>query len=241
MAGFGRLQWTRSLGVAAGAMMLGCTVSSGPGAVYDFFHPPREGDPWSRKIAAWQSRVQAEVPRARDAGPASVSGPGGSPADAQRSAEPTLEAKFTSFRAQQRRLLARSLAGWIQEQAKDHYVPDGPFDHWATLQETLERDGDDCDGLELIPYHFLREHGFGEDEVFRAIVHRPEDGQHHMVTLWFEDAEDPWIIDPTGAMTSGMPRLSQVPGWVPLKLFTESREYSPLLRPRHDPTAVSAR
>jgi hypothetical protein len=28
-------------------------------------------------------------------------------------------------------------------------------------------------------------------------------------------------------MTSGMPKLSEVPGWVPLKLFTESAEYSP--------------
>jgi len=35
------------------------------------------------------------------------------------------------------------------------------------------------------------------------------------------------VIDPTGAMTSGMPRLSEVPGWVPLKLFTETAEFSP--------------
>jgi hypothetical protein len=63
--------------------------------------------------------------------------------------------------------------------------------------------------------------------VVRAIVVRPEDGQHHMVTLWFESAEDPYVIDPTGAMTPGMPRLSEVPGWVPLKLFTKSAEFSP--------------
>jgi hypothetical protein len=35
------------------------------------------------------------------------------------------------------------------------------------------------------------------------------------------------VIDPTGAMTTGMPRLSEVPGWVPLKLFTETAEFSP--------------
>jgi hypothetical protein len=48
-----------------------------------------------------------------------------------------------------------------------------------------------------------------------------------MVTLWFEVPDDPFVIDPTGAMTSGMPRLSEVPGWVPLKLFSETAEFTP--------------
>jgi hypothetical protein len=48
-----------------------------------------------------------------------------------------------------------------------------------------------------------------------------------MVTLWFESPDDPFVIDPTGAMTGGMPRLSEVPGWVPLKLFTETAEFTP--------------
>ena len=34
------------------------------------------------------------------------------------------------------------------------------------------------------------------------------------------------MIDPTGAMTTGMPRMSDVPEWVPLKVFTESRDFS---------------
>ena len=51
-----------------------------------------------------------------------------------------------------------------------------------------------------------------EDEVYRAIVFRRSDGQHHMVTFWFEHPDDPWVIDPTGAMTSGMPRMSEMPG-----------------------------
>jgi hypothetical protein len=72
----------------------------------------------------------------------------------------------------------------------------------------------------------LRDLGFASDEVFRAIVYRNEDMQHHMVTLWFEDAEDPWVIDPTGAMTSGMPRMSEVPGWTPLKVFSEDSSYT---------------
>ena len=57
----------------------------------------------------------------------------------------------------------------------------------STLEETLRNDGDDCDGLELLVFQGLRDLGFDDDEVFRAIVYRPDDGQHHMVTLWFED------------------------------------------------------
>jgi hypothetical protein len=73
--------------------------------------------------------------------------------------------------------------------------------------------------------------------VYRAIVHHPADGQHHMVTFWFEDPADPWVIDPTGAMTNGMPRLSQVPGWVPLKVFGESMEYTVRPAERNAPAA----
>jgi hypothetical protein len=35
------------------------------------------------------------------------------------------------------------------------------------------------------------------------------------------------VIDPTGAMTSGMPRLSQVGDWVPLKVFSDTSEFTP--------------
>jgi predicted transglutaminase-like cysteine proteinase len=134
--------------------------------------------------------------------------------------------RVRAFRAERLRAIARELAGWIQQQAQHHYVPDGTIDRWATLAETLRNDGDDCDGLELLVYRMLREFGFGADEVYRAIVVRPSDNQHHMVTLWFEDRGDPWVIDPTGAMTSGMPRMSEVPGWKPLKIFSEDERYT---------------
>ena len=123
-------------------------------------------------------------------------------------------------------MLAREVADWIQSEAKQHYVEDGPVDHWATLEETLQANGDDCDGLELLTYHALRELGFSETEVYRAIVYRASDKQHHMVTLWFEDPHDPWVIDPTGAMTSRMQRMSQIPRWIPIKIFGEDSEFS---------------
>jgi hypothetical protein len=212
-----RITGLAALGVALG---LGCaSVVHGP-TTYEFFSAPRPDDPWTPKIASWQTR---ELASSAAETPASVSGAGEAADEAPRT-EPGLRGKYTSFRTEHKRALARDLAGWIQKQARRHYVPDGPIDHWATLEETLEKGAEDCDGLELLSYHFLRDLGFREDEVFRAIVYRRQDGQHHMVTLWFEDASDPWVIDPTGAMTSGMPRLSQVGDWVPLKVFSDTSE-----------------
>jgi predicted transglutaminase-like cysteine proteinase len=204
----------------------GCThvaFEAAPRGPFAYFSAPAPDDPWSPKIAGWQLRERA-IEADLAVAPASVSGPGESaPAPEVLS----LREKLASFRREQRRRQAREVATWIQENARSHYRSDGAFDHWATLEETLATDGDDCDGLELLAFTLLRELGFPENEVFRAIVHRAEDGQHHMVTLWFESPDDPWVIDPTGAMTRGMPHLSEVPGWAPLKVFDDTREFTP--------------
>lgn len=221
----------RDLGVPAALLLIaamapGCAhyqpAPRTPGP-FAYFTAPRADDPWSAKIAGWQKRERASEADSASA-PASVSGAGDAPAVTD---DATLREKFDAFRREQRRAQAREVAAWIQENARRHYRPDGAFDHWATLEETLSHDGDDCDGLELLPFNLLRDLGFGEREVFRAIVYRESDGQHHMVTLWFENPDDPWVIDPTGAMTRGMPRMSEVPGWVPIKLFSDTREYTP--------------
>jgi hypothetical protein len=212
-----------ALGLGAGCAGLG--AGPAPGTLR-WFVRPAPGDPWSPKIAGWQARElgATQSPAGSTPAPASsVSGPGESVAGG---GDPdALRRKYERFRRERQRAMAREMAEWIQREARVHYRPDGPIDHWATLEETLASNGDDCDGLELLVYHFLRDLGFAEDEVYRAIVVRPSDGQHHMVTLWFESPDDPFVIDPTGAMTSGMPRMSEVPGWVPLKLFTEREEY----------------
>jgi hypothetical protein len=190
------------LAALALAIGWGCAGSLYGMVAYDYFATPERNDPWSRKIEYWQARERAERRAGSVPTPAAVAGPGES------------------------RAMARDLADWIQTQAKQHYIPDGPVDRWATLDETFRGNGDDCDGLELLVFHFLRDLGFTENEVYRAIVYRRSDGQHHMVTLWFEDADDPWVIDPTGAMTSGMPLMSELPDWVPLKVFSESEDFS---------------
>jgi hypothetical protein len=194
-------------------------------ASYEYFGAPPQGDAWSPKIRAWQRRERQPAPPGVEDTPASVSGSGSAPR-AAASPGADLRSRYQSFRAEQKRALARQLAAWIQAQARLYYQPDGAVDHWATLSETLARGVEDCDGLELLVNRFLRDAGFRDEEVYRAIVFRPADGQHHMVTLWFEDRADPWVIDPTGAMTTGMPRMSELPDWVPLKVFSESREFS---------------
>jgi predicted transglutaminase-like cysteine proteinase len=181
--------------------------------LYQYF-APSAGDAWSIKIRGWQERERVSAPDPNAASTLDASSLG------------DLRAKYDAFREERRRELARSVAKWIQEQARDHYIADGPVDHWATFAETFQRNGDDCDGLELLVFHFLRDLGFPENEVFRAIVVRRTDGQHHMVTLWFEDPADPWVIDPTGAMTTGMPRMSEMPEWVPLKIFSDVADWS---------------
>jgi predicted transglutaminase-like cysteine proteinase len=223
--------------ILAFGLGLGCAGTTvGMADHYVWFTRPASNDAWSPKISGWQRRELA------DSHFAEMPGVAGGPirADETRVAveaavslgapEGDLRTKYFHFRAERKRQLAAEVASWIQTQAKLHYVEDGPIDHWATLEETLREDGDDCDGLELLTFHALRDLGFAEDEVYRAIVYRPSDGQHHMVTLWFEDRNDPWVIDPTGAMTLGMPRMSDMPAWVPLKLFSDRDEYT--VRPR---------
>jgi hypothetical protein len=207
-------------GIVLLALVGGCRSALGPATVYQYFSKPALDDAWSRKIHGWQDRERIVAP-----GPASVAGSGAQTVRSPASVG-DLRAKYVEFRSERRRAMARELAEWIQGQARDHYIPDGPVDHWATLEETFRNNGDDCDGLELLSYNLLRELGFDPDEVYRAIVVRRSDGQHHMVTLWFEDRDDPWVIDPTGAMTFGMPHISDVPEWVPLKLFSEDRDWT---------------
>ena len=210
--------------LVVGVTLCGCMTLTGQNVRYGWFEEPDRRDPWSAKIRGWQRRELLETVMAPD--PQNTPAVSGSSLGRATSPDTDLRSDFEEFRAKRKRSLARDAAGWIQKQARRHYVEDGAVDHWATLEETLTRGREDCDGLELLVYNFLRELGFAEDEVFRAIVYRPSDGQHHMVTLWFEKRGDPWVIDPTGAMTTGMPRMSQVPGWVPLKIFSEDQEFS---------------
>ncbi len=189
----------------------GCAPRSAPDArtSFRYFERPDRYDAWTYKISQWQSRQQAE------AAAAPSEPPGG-----------TLRERYLLRRNELRRELARQVAAWIQEEAKLHYTEDMVIDHWPTLEEVMVSEADDCDGLELLVHQLLLDLGFPSDQVYRAVVRRPSDDQHHMVTLWFESPDDPWVIDPTGAMVLDMRRMSDVPEWVPLKLFSATEEFT---------------
>lgn len=234
-------------GVAAILLGLGMGCTGLPASptvqvASSYFEIPDPDDVWSPKIEGWQrrERFDAELLAPLESGPA-VESAGWSEANRQLPSdqrdENGLRAKYFRFRSERKRALASEVAEWIQAEAKQVYREDGAVDHWATFEETLARGGDDCDGLELLVFHALRDLGFAETEVYRAIVVRPADGQHHMVTLWFEDPSDPWVIDPTGAMTLGMPRMSDLPDWKPIKVFTDRLEYT--VRPRPSDLATN--
>ena len=49
-----------------------------------------------------------------------------------------------------------------------------------------------------------------------------------MATLWFEEDDDPMVIDATGAITRWMLPFSELSGWRPLRVFNETLEFSVL-------------
>lgn len=215
--------------VCLAAMLAGCaSTGTSAGRVsdrrFDFFTPAvpsdDDADPWYPKVEEWQGRMQQEGTRL----PASDR----SIRRAEQSGK-LLEA-MGAFRDEKRVDVAKQVTHWSQKVARRYYKwdpasEDPAFDHWPTVGQLLANNGDDCDGLDLIAYQMLREFGFPADRVFRAILTRDRDKANHMVTLWFEDSNDPWILDATGAVTFEMRRFSQLEGWTPSKVFNDRAQY----------------
>jgi hypothetical protein len=213
------------------ALSFGCASSggssraSGKAKHFDFFTAaiPNDdkADPWYPKVVEWQGRMQAEGKRLP-------------PTDRSlRSSEQSgkLVTVMSGFRDEQRREVARRVTDWAQHLARHYYkwdpgADDPQYDHWPTVGELLANNGDDCDGLDLIAYQLLREFGFPPDKIFRAIIERDRDKANHMVTLWFEDPTDPWVLDATGAVTFEMRKFSELEGWTPTKMFNEHSQYT---------------
>jgi hypothetical protein len=219
--------------LAACVAVAGLVACAGvrPSAVeYDYFGPARPGDdPWYEVVESWQARARSEgVAPALSATELATAG--------VRAGEVSpLAGAMRGFVREQRHELAQRVATWAQARALAHYKEEegatGPEnDHWLTVGELLAADGDDCDGLDLVALDLMRRLGFPREELFRAIVRRDEDRSNHMVTLWFEDANDPWVIDATGAMTFRVIRFSRAAGWTPTKVFDETRHFTVLER-----------
>jgi hypothetical protein len=212
------------------ALSFGCASSGGSSRAprdathFDFFAAAipddDKADPWYPKVVEWQGRMQSEGKRL----PASDRSMRGSEQSGK------LLTAMSAFRDEERRDVAKRVTDWSQHLARRYYkwdpASDDPrFDHWPTVGELIASNGDDCDGLDLIAYQLLREFGFPKDKLFRAIVERDRDKANHMVTLWFEDPTDPWVLDATGAVTFEMRRFSQLEGWTPTKIFNENVQY----------------
>jgi hypothetical protein len=206
----------RSLGLAIallGLSFLSCAQHAqllSPVAL-NFFAPAPRDNPWNAKIRNWQSRHQLD-----QAVPVATYEPNSD-----------LLQSYERFTQETRRRIAGEAVLWVQDESRKHYIPDGETDHWATLSEVGATDGDDCDGLDLLTFLLLRKLGFAQSEIYRSIIVERDSGQHHMVTLWFEDGDksDPWLLDPTGVVTDKLVRLSEVPTWSPIEIFDEARHY----------------
>jgi hypothetical protein len=203
---------------AASAVAAGCAGTPEPLVRYRFFVAAEPGDVWFEKVRDWQRREIA-----------------GEPAELRRTAEADprsglLRKKFRAFADEERRELARRFVEWAQDQARQHYRFDDrqdlAGDEWPTTRDLFDKNGDDCDGIDLIAYNLMLDLGFPEEQIFRAVIRRDQDGEFHMVTLWFEDPDDPWVIDTTGAMTMKMRQLSAFLGWTPAVLFNSSGHYT---------------
>ncbi len=206
----------RSLGIAVallGLVSLSCAPKAHflPSVAMNFFVPAPPDNPWTLKIQNWQARHHLDPIR--------------------RGEEPRVHSalgeQYNEFSTELRRDVASRTIQWVQDNSREHYRPDGERDHWATLGEVIESGEDDCDGLDLLTFELLRKLGFGKDEIYRAIVVERTSGQHHMVTLWFEEGpqSDPFVLDPTGVVTDTMRPLSKVPGWEPIEIFDEHAHF----------------
>ena len=201
------------------AVFFGCSASGRGPVSYSYFEPPDRSDQVYVQILRWQAneRDAALPPPAAIAAVADV---GSDPLDSSA----PLTAEYNSFVSSQRRMLAERVREWVQSEAERRYRPDENGDEWPTFHELLQRGGDDCDGLELLSLHALRALGFLQ--VYRATIEQRGDGSQHMVTLWFEDPKDPWVIDPTGFATKTVVRMSELPAWEPRALFTEDQIFT---------------
>ncbi len=199
-------------------------TGSSPGkSSFAFFSEPRpQVDPWFDKVREWQERENRDRHDTRFAEPETLRAK-------RHSGE--LRIKMGRWETVERLAMARRVTEWAQSESRRHYRFDPPTDAasdpWPTTKDLLETNGDDCDGLDLIAYELLRQFGFPREQLFRSIVRRDRDGANHMVTLWFDEDEDPWVIDSIGAMTLKVRRFSEIPGWTPTAVFNERQQYTP--------------
>ena len=203
-------------------------VSTAPDRSFDFYvesNPDQQA--WYEKIDTWQRESLEDAD-----GLVLESRPVRASADSylRRGQDAPLAVKVADFAATEQRQVARRINKWSQRQALWHYkkedVETAAEDEWPTFRKLIDNNGDDCDGLDLISYQLLLRFGFESEGVFRAVMRRETDRTNHMVTLWFETPEDPWVLDATRAIVTEMTKMSQVHGWTPTVMFNQQRQFT---------------
>ncbi|MCH8131908.1 MAG: hypothetical protein IIA30_05100 [Myxococcales bacterium] len=219
----------RQAALCAGLSLLalgsGCAGSLlRPDPSFTFFETASSSvDPWYQNVEDWQARENDHRPTERLANAKEI-----------REAGPMtglLRVKMAKWTNKERLALAKEIAAWAQIESRRHFRFDPPTnaanDPWPTTRDLLANNRDDCDGLDLISYKLMREFGFPQDQLYRAIVRRERDRGNHMVTLWFEDPRDPWVIDASGVVTKRVRRFSELLGWTPTVLFNDTKQFTP--------------
>ena len=119
------------------------------------------------------------------------------PAEAGSGNGSSLSAKYNSFQSAQRRETAREIVAWSQQRGGQA--------------------GSLAQGL--------REMGFQGRQIVETVVKNTQDGRRHLVTLWFDKKNDPWVLDATGTATRQMQRLSQLGSWTAVELASNTAHY----------------
>ena len=217
--------------MVVGCLAAGCATRRPPNEpAFEFFADATPADdPWFEKVAEWQSRARSDNAKATQ-----LVLPDDLSEFATAARSKILSVKMAGFASEEKRQLAMRINTWAQVQSHEFYQreqdEDPADDHWPTFRELLANNGDDCDGLDLIPYHLMLEFGYPAEAMFRAVVRRDSNRNNHMVTLWFENPTDPWVLDATGAMVLEMTLFSHTSGWTPTKMFNEQVQYKVVRR-----------
>jgi hypothetical protein len=215
-----------ALAISIAAVALGC-ASAPTVQRFELFGDVPEGDVFGSAIQRWQASTQLESLRIEIAALREEMGQKPPRLDDIEPNSP-LGRAYASFTSELRHQLVLDTLSWVQLRSGLYYWPDGKVDEWPILREVLDRGGDDCDGMDLLTFSLLRRLGFGNGEIYRAIVRNRETDAHHMVTLWFETGRehDPWLLDSTGEITSRVLPLSFHSDWEPVRLFDEQSAYA---------------
>ncbi len=199
------------LSLLAAVLGLAC-AHAGPAPRFAFFEATSAEDPWAVKVRAWQAAQRSAGLSPAPEGPAASA----------------LGNEYGRFSRKLRHDLVERVVRFVQLHGALYFRSDQGLDDWPTLREVIATGGDDCDGLDLLTFELLRDLGFRDGELYRAVLVHAKTRAHHMVTLWFdrEAADDPYVLDPLGEVSRRVVRLSQVRGWRPLVLFDERSQFA---------------